>query len=70
MLTGWYGAENTGDAGEGAGDVGDSAGDRIASNGISRDVLYILKNYYSNSGDVRYSPSVDKDRYLAGTAHW
>ena len=48
---------------------GDDTGDRAASSDIARDVLYMLNNLYFYSGDVRYSPSVDRDRYLPGCAH-
>jgi hypothetical protein len=58
-----------GDDGDGARDAGDGAGDRTTSNNMVRDVRYKLKNIHSNSGDVEYSPSVDRDGYLAGSAH-
>ena len=51
------------------GDGGDDTGDRAASSDIARDVLCVLNNSYFNSGNVRYSPSVDRDRYLTGCDH-
>ena len=65
----WLAAHTGGDAGDDTGDVSDGAEDRAASSDIVRDVLYMLNNIYFNSGNVRYSPSVDRDRYLAGCAH-
>jgi hypothetical protein len=55
--------------GDGACDAGDGAGDRTTSNDVARDVLYMIKNFLFNSGDVEYSPSVDRDGFLAGSAH-
>jgi hypothetical protein len=49
--------------GDGAWNAGDGAGDRTTSNDMARDVLYMLKNFDSNSRDVEYSPSVDRDGY-------
>jgi hypothetical protein len=57
------------DDGDGASDVRDGTGDRTTANDVVRDVLYRLKNVYSNSGDVEYLPSVDRDRYLACSTH-
>jgi hypothetical protein len=57
------------EGGDGAWDGGDYAGDRTTSNDMARDVLYMLKNFHSNSGDAEYSPSVDRDRYRAGSGH-
>jgi hypothetical protein len=33
-----------------------------------KEVLYMLNNFYFNSGDVRYVHSVNIGRYLAGGA--
>jgi len=57
------------DGGDDTGDGGDNDGDRTVLIHIARDVLYMIKNFHFNSGDVRYSPSVDRDRYLAGCTH-
>jgi len=65
----WLATLTGGDGGDDTADAGDNDGDRTALIHLVRDVLYMLKNYYINSGDVRYSPSVDSDRYLAGDAH-
>jgi hypothetical protein len=54
------------EGGEGASDVSDGAGDRTTSNDVVKDVLYMPKTFHSNSSDVQYSPSFDRDRYLAG----
>jgi hypothetical protein len=61
VLTGAYG-------GHIAVDGSDSNGDRTTSCYVAENVPYIGKNYHYNSGDVEYSPSVDRDRYLARTA--
>jgi hypothetical protein len=53
------------DGGDGTSDAGDAAGDRTTSNEMARDLLYMPKNFHSNPGDVEYSPSVVRDRYLA-----
>jgi hypothetical protein len=57
------------EGGDGASDVRDGAGDRTTSNDVVQDVLYMLKNVHSNSGDVEYLPSVVRDRYLAASVH-
>jgi hypothetical protein len=57
------------EGGDGASDIRDGDGDRTTSNDMVQDVLYMLKNVHSNSGDVEYLPSVDRDRYLACSAH-
>jgi hypothetical protein len=51
------------EGGDGAPDVSAGAGDETTSNYSVKDVLYMLKNFHSNTGDVEYSPSVV--RYLA-----
>jgi hypothetical protein len=33
-----------------------------------KQVLYMLNNFYFNSGDARYVHSVNRDQYLAGYA--
>jgi hypothetical protein len=53
------------EGGDGPSDVSDGAGDRTTSNEMARDLLYMPKNFHSNSGDVEYSASVVRDRYLA-----
>ena len=57
------------DGGDDTGDGGDNDGDRTATIHIARDVLYMIRNFHFNSGDVRYSPSVDRDRNLTGDTH-
>jgi hypothetical protein len=57
------------EGGDVASDVRDGAGDRTTSNDVVRNVIYRLKNVHSDSGDVEYLPSVDRDRYLACSAH-
>jgi hypothetical protein len=58
-----------GDGGDSAGDGGDGVGDPTSSSDISSDLLYMLNNLQFNSGDVRCSSFVDRDRYWAGGAH-
>jgi hypothetical protein len=67
-LLGGDGSGGTTDVGDGAGDVGDDAGCRSASNNMAKGVLYMLRNFHFNSGDVWYTHSVDADLYLAGYA--
>jgi hypothetical protein len=57
-------AHTGGDGGDSTGDASDGVGDRTTSNDMARDVLYMQKNFHSNSSDVEYSPSVDRDGYL------
>jgi hypothetical protein len=64
----WLAALTGVDGGDGTRKAGDGAGDRIPSNDMVKDVLYMLKNFHFNSGDVRYVGSVDTDWFLAGCA--
>jgi hypothetical protein len=57
------------EGGDVASDVRDGAGDRTTSTDVARDVLFMPKNFHSNSGDVEYLPSVVRDRCLAATVH-
>jgi hypothetical protein len=66
----WLAAFSGGDGSDGTGDGGDGEGNRTASRHMVGNVLYIVKNFHFNFGDVVYSPSVDKDGYPAGYAHW
>jgi hypothetical protein len=50
------------EAGDGAGDGGDGVGEPASSSDIAVDLLYMLHNLQFNSGDVRYSCFVDRDR--------
>ena len=61
-------AHTGGDGGDSAGDAGDGVGDSTSSSDIAKDLLYMLNNLPFNSGDVEYSPAVDRDGYLAGSA--
>ena len=56
-------------AGDAVGDAGDGLGVTTASRDLPRELLYMLNIFQLNSGDVRYSPSVDRDRCLACDAH-
>jgi len=58
-----------GDAGDGVGVAGDGVGVITASRDLPKDLLYMLNNFQLNSGDVRHSRFVDRDRYWAGSAH-
>ena len=58
----WLDALTGGDGGDDTSDGGDNDGNTAASKDIARDTLYLPKNFYFNSGDVQYSPSVDRDR--------
>jgi hypothetical protein len=62
----WLAALQGGDGCDGTGDGGERAGDRTPSNNMAKNVLYIIKNFHFNSGDVLYVGSVDTDWYLAG----
>jgi hypothetical protein len=64
----WLPALPGGDGGDGSADVSDGAGDRSASKNMAKGVLYMLKNFHFNSGDLWYTHSVDTDLYLAGCA--
>ena len=68
-LMGGYAGDAVGDAGDGVGDAGDGLGVTTASRDLPRELLYMLNSFQLNSGDVRYSPSVDRDRCLACDAH-
>jgi hypothetical protein len=57
------------EGGDGAAEATNGAGDGTTSNELARNVLYMLKNFHSNSGVVEYSPTVDRDRYLACSTH-
>jgi hypothetical protein len=61
----WWASLTSGDGGDEAGDGGDSEGDRTTSCHLTENVLYIVKYFHFNSGDVPYSPSVGRDGYLA-----
>jgi hypothetical protein len=50
------------------GDGGNGAGDRSKSNDVAKAVLYMLKNFYVNSGDARYIHSFNRDPHLAACA--
>jgi len=70
-LMGGYAGVGVGDAGDGVGDAGDGLGVTTASSYIAKDFLYMLNNFQLNSGDVRHSRYVDRDRYCAGgTPGW
>src|SRR6266403_1940880 len=66
----WLAALPGGDGGDDAGDGGDGRGEKqIKRHG--KDVLYMLTNSYSNSGDAGCVHSVNRDQYLAGgTPGW
>jgi hypothetical protein len=51
-----------------AGDGSETHGERTTSRHVAGNVIYTVKNFHFNSGDVRYASSVDKDRYLAAGA--
>jgi len=57
------------DAGDGVGVSGDGVAVAAASSNLPKDLLYILNNLQLNSGDIRYSGFVDRERYWAGGAH-
>jgi hypothetical protein len=65
----WARALTGGDGGDSAGDGGDGVGDPTSSSDIPSDLLYMLNSLPFNSGDVRCSRFVDRDRYSAGGAH-
>jgi len=48
------------------GDAGDNVGVAAASRDLPKDLLCMLNNFQLNSGDVRHSLFVDRDRYWAG----
>ena len=50
------------DAGDGVGDAGDGVAVAAASTDLPKDLLYMLNNLQLNSGDVRHSRFVDRER--------
>jgi hypothetical protein len=50
-------------------DASDNNRDRTISCYAAKNVPYIRNNFHYNSSDVEYSPSADRDRYLAGSVH-
>ena len=58
-----------GDASDGVGVAGDGVAVAAASSNLPKDLLCMPNNFQLNSGDVRHSRFVDRDRYWAGSAH-
>jgi len=56
-----------GDAGDGVGVAGDGVAVAAASSNLPKDLLYMLNGFQLNSGDVRHSLFVDRDRYWVVT---
>jgi hypothetical protein len=65
----WLAVLTGADGGHIAVDGSDSNRDRTTSCYVAENVPYIGKNFHYNSSDVQYSPSVDRDRYLAVSHH-
>jgi len=51
------------DAGDGVGVAGDGVAVAAASRDLPKDLLYMLNNLQLNSGDIRHSVFVDRERY-------
>ena len=65
-LTGEDAGDGVGDASDGVGVAGDGVAVAAASSNLPKDLLYMLNNLQLNSGDIRHSGFVDRDRYWAG----
>jgi len=50
-------------AGDGVGVASDGVAVAAASRDLPKDLLYMLNNLQLNSGDIRYSGFVDRERY-------
>jgi hypothetical protein len=64
----WLATHTGGDGGDGTGDGCEKHRDRTTSRHVATNNIYIVKNFHFNSGDVRYTGSVDRDGYVAGCA--
>jgi len=68
-LTGGDASDGVGVASDGVGVAGDGVAVAAASSNLPKDLLCMPNNFQLNSGDVRHSRFVDRDRYWAGSAH-